>query len=458
MTYNGEVMRGTSRQPCCHSTASASGEYARGGRLGWTTAGTEAWAARGLATHSESRAQPLRERLGQGSLLSLLPGLAACPAACQLPRALSYLPTVPAAPIPATRPYSTSSVPASPTQCHLSLVLQAMGVLFFFTQLLLSHNLPMVGYDLDEDTRKRMQEHEEQLSQMMAWLTEEMEQREQEHSMVVWEALLSTALQQWKFQAFLGVVVLLFCLCALLWKNSCDLRNSSSTISLEGDSEEDEDDFIMDRFREKRMLSQRLDLDPSWQVVEELVDDLIFVCQFFSKNSFVPQLWPPVRLGVFQDSQTSRGEDLVYRLLVPLGPPCGHSFHLMLGPEREVPVRNVSVRVELECTCTGQQRTRNMLCFLHHPEDQLRSRQEASLLQTFCIGPYLNVQKTAFWLQVLLKISFMLLPCSTQYDLTVLPSTRYCRLKLIDDFESSFCIELILAVQEGSSGPLVAME
>ncbi|NXS77170.1 IPIL1 protein, partial [Pandion haliaetus] len=66
-------------------------------------------------------------------------------------------------------------------------------------------------------------------------------------------------------------------------------------------------------------------------VVEDLVNDLLCVCRILSGNDFTPRLQPAVGLGGFREGQSAREEDLVYRLLVPLTPPPGHSFHLELG-------------------------------------------------------------------------------------------------------------------------------
>ncbi|NXT96553.1 IPIL1 protein, partial [Anhinga rufa] len=147
-----------------------------------------------------------------------------------------------------------------------------------------------------------------------------------------------------------------------------------------------------------------------------------------------------------------------YRLLVPLKPPPGHSFHLELGTDGKVPLRNSCLRVELECMCTRERQLGDVLCFLHHPEDELMSSQEASLLQTLCTGPYLDVQKTAFWLQELMTAASNAARHAAMRKLTVLPSTRFCRLKLSDNFKRSLFIELILAVQQGNSDTFVSME
>ncbi|XP_010291236.1 PREDICTED: inositol 1,4,5-trisphosphate receptor-interacting protein-like 1 [Phaethon lepturus] len=192
------------------------------------------------------------------------------------------------------------------------------------------------------------------------------------------------------------------------------------------------------------------------RIVEELVNELIYVCQTLAGNDFMPQ--PAVRLGGFLEGWNACDEDLVYRLFVPLKPPPGHSFHLELGTEGETLVRNSCLHVELECMCTREQWLGNMFCFLHHPEDELMRSQESSLLQTLCTSSYLNVQKTTFWLQELMTAACVAAPPAAVVKLTVLPSTRFCKLKLTKAFERPFIIELILAVQQGNSDTFVRME
>ncbi|XP_009482334.2 inositol 1,4,5-trisphosphate receptor-interacting protein-like 1 [Pelecanus crispus] len=278
--------------------------------------------------------------------------------------------------------------------------------------------------------------------------------------------LLFAASQRWQFWAFAGGLVLLFWLCWRLWKRSRDPGSSSkqgSSRSLEEaeeeEAEEGEEPLHMDRFlneyRSWALPSRRR----RCMVVEGLVNELLRVCQMLSGNGFMPQLQPAVRVGSFREGRNARGGHLVYRLLVPLKPPRGHSFHLELGTEGKMLVRNSRLRVQLECTCTREQRLGDMLCFLHHPEDELMSTQEASLLQTLCTGSYLDVQKTAFWLQELITAACAAVPqAAKRRQVTVLPSTRFCKLKLTNAFRRSFFIELILAVQQGNSHTFVSME
>ncbi|NWX53239.1 IPIL1 protein, partial [Steatornis caripensis] len=156
--------------------------------------------------------------------------------------------------------------------------------------------------------------------------------------------------------------------------------------------------------------------------------------------------------------QNIHGEGPVYSLLVPLKPPPGHSFHLELGTEQEVPVRNSCLRVELECMCVREWWLGDMLCFLHHPESKTMRSQEDSLLETFCANSYLDVQKTASWLQKLMRAACAAVPWSATCTLKVLPSKRFCKLKLTNAFNRSLFIELILAVQQSNADTFVSME
>ena len=100
------------------------------------------------------------------------------------------------------------------------------------------------------------------------------------------------------------------------------------------------------------------------------------------------------RICVCPCIRTTQQHDAAYCLLVPLKPPCGHAFHLELGTAEEMPARNSRLHVELECTCMRERLVEDLLCFLHHPEEELRKNQGPSLLGTLCTGPYLDMEKT----------------------------------------------------------------
>ncbi|XP_076199661.1 inositol 1,4,5-trisphosphate receptor-interacting protein-like 1 [Aptenodytes patagonicus] len=337
----------------------------------------------------------------------------------------------------------------------------ALVILFALSALGIIQTPLEVGDELAAAVRQHVQQRVEQLTQELARMLEEMEQSPQELSGAVRGALLFAALQQQHFWAFAGGLVLLFWLCWWLWKRSREPGSSSkhgSSRSLEDEEEEEEEPLYTDRFLDEYTSWPLPNRQRTCAVVEKLVNDLLGVCRILSGNDFMPRLQPAVGVGGFLEGWNACGEDLVCRLLVPLKPPPGHSFHLELGTEGEMLVRSSRLRVELECTCTGERRLGDTLCFLHHPEDELMSSQEASLLQTLCTGSYLNVQKTTFWLQELMTAACVAAPLMTRGKVTVLPSTRFCKLKLTNAFERPLSIELILAVQQGNSDTLVSME
>lgn len=305
----------------------------------------------------------------------------------------------------------------------------------------------------------------EQLSQEMVQMLEETEQIPQEPSGVARGALLFAGLQWWQLWAFAGGLVLLFGLCWRLWKRSRGPGSSSkrgSSRSPEEEEEEEEEEggnpLHIDRFLDEYTLWPVPNRQRICTQIERLLNNLLWDCRMLSGNDFMPRLQPVVGVGGFLEGQNASGEHLVYRLLVPLKPPPGHSFHLELGTEGEMPVRNSRLRVKLECMCTRERRLGHVLCFLHHPEDKLMSSQEASLLQTLCTGSYLDVQKTAFWLQELITAACVAVPRAATRKLTVLPSTRFCKLKLTNAFKRTLFIELILAVQQGNSDTFVSLE
>ncbi|GAB0191116.1 inositol 1,4,5-trisphosphate receptor-interacting protein-like 1 [Grus japonensis] len=92
----------------------------------------------------------------------------------------------------------------------------------------------------------------------------------------------------------------------------------------------------------------------------------------------------------------------------------------------------------------------DMLCFLHHPEEELKKYQGPSLLRTLCTGSYLDIEKTARWFQELLTKAWELLLVSSKFRLTMLPCRRYCKLQITDADNRALLIELIFGVQQGN--------
>ncbi|NWU66266.1 IPIL1 protein, partial [Pterocles burchelli] len=137
-------------------------------------------------------------------------------------------------------------------------------------------------------------------------------------------------------------------------------------------------------------------------------------------------------------------DNVLYRLLIPLQPPPGHDFCLELGTAEETLSSSSCLRVQLQCMCMREQLLEDMLCFLHHSEDELEC-QEPSLLKTLCTDSYLDIEKTASWFQTLVKDAWKLMPQSHHCELTVLPTARSCKLRLKNG-EEALNMEMIFGV------------
>ncbi|KAM9203329.1 inositol 1,4,5-trisphosphate receptor-interacting protein-like 1 [Mergus octosetaceus] len=323
---------------------------------------------------------------------------------------------------------------------------------------------------VDADENERMQQHAEQLIEGMARLLHEMEERRQEHSGVALGALLFTALQQWQLWTFIDLLVLLFGLCRWLRKRSRGPGSRSKQGSYPGKKEKEKKDGVegdshTDDTRDLgRVWADRTQWPAPYmagkcKVVEELVDKLLGACQRLSGESlFKPRLQPAIGVGCFYEDRSTRQDNVLYRLLVPLRPPPGHAFHPELGAEGETAARKPGLRVELECACARERLVGDMLCFLHHPEDELRRRQEPSLLRTLCTGSYLDVEETTRWFQALVKAAWELLPQSRHCRLTVLPSRRSCKIRLANASESTLSIEITLGVRLDDSDSFLSLE
>ncbi|NXJ00097.1 IPIL1 protein, partial [Psophia crepitans] len=192
--------------------------------------------------------------------------------------------------------------------------------------------------------------------------------------------------------------------------------------------------------------------------VQELVDNFMFAFRFLTADSFFPVLQREIAVGSAFEGWSPREKDIVYCFLVPLEPPHGHAFYLELSTLGEMPVRNFYIRVELACTCTREQLPGEMLCLLHHPEQELRSNGGHSLLNTLCTESYLDVQKTARWFHQLVKAAWVFLPQSSQYSLKMLPSSRSCKFQVTTNRQQKLMIELMFGVQQDNSDIFVSSQ
>ncbi|XP_074442901.1 inositol 1,4,5-trisphosphate receptor-interacting protein-like 1 [Larus michahellis] len=309
-----------------------------------------------------------------------------------------------------------------------------------------------VGSELDDSKHEHVQQLMEQLSLETTRLLQELER-----GAFAWGALLFAALRQWQFWAIAGVMVLLFRLCCWLRKRS--QQPKKDTLRDEADKEEPEEIPSVALDLRWILATRLLDLSESFTMVEELVDELLRICQKLSWDSFVPRLGPVIGVSSTLQGWIPCEEEAVYRLLVPLKPPRGHAFHLEMGSATEDTLaRKASLRVDLRCTCMKEPLAEDMLCFLHHPEEELREKQGPSLLHTFCTGPYLDIDTTARWLQMLLKDAWAVMPQSRHCCLTVLPSKHSCKLQMTHTSNRTILIELMFGVKQGDSYAFLSCE
>ncbi|XP_074429657.1 inositol 1,4,5-trisphosphate receptor-interacting protein-like 1 [Larus michahellis] len=305
--------------------------------------------------------------------------------------------------------------------------------------------------------REREQQREEHLSQRMTRVLQELEL-----GVLAWGARLFAALQQWQFWATAALLVLLFGLCCWLrrWSHQPGSSSKEGTSRDMADKEEKTEDRPSVALDAHTILAKRLlDLSESFTMVKELVDEVLRVCQKLSRNSFMPRLMPVIGVGSTLRGWSPCEQDATYRLLVPLKPPHGHAFHLeMATATEEMLARKSSLRVELQCTCMREPLAEDMLCFLLHPQEELRQKQGPSPLRTLCTGPYLDTERTARWLQIVVKHAWALMAPSTNCRPAVLPARHSCKLQLTLASHSTVLIEMTFGVKQGDSYAFLSWE
>ncbi|XP_017594287.1 PREDICTED: inositol 1,4,5-trisphosphate receptor-interacting protein-like 1 [Corvus brachyrhynchos] len=341
-----------------------------------------------------------------------------------------------------------------------------MGSLAFWFLLLQSlvHYLRPVGDGLDEAMRlhveaRAMSQEVERI--LLEW---EVEQLTLKQSRGAWKELLWSALQHWQIWAIAGLLLLLSAPW-FFWRK----RSRQAQISVEEEEEEEkekeeeEDEEEGDQTWEydlRWLLEERIqwpvqDLQTGCRRTTALMDNFITVLRRALNGTFLPVLQRAIGFGSAFEGWTAREEEVVYRVLVPMTPPQGHTFHLERDTEEQRPGRNFRVRVQLECSCPREQQGANLLCFLHHPEEVRRRSRQPNLLDTLCTGAYLDVRKTARWLCQLVRAKWWRLPQSRSWRLVLLPSKRSCKLRLTND-QGSFRVKVLFGVRKGTSDIFVS--
>ncbi|KAK4818299.1 hypothetical protein QYF61_010761 [Mycteria americana] len=319
-------------------------------------------------------------------------------------------------------------------------------------------------HHIDVATAKRMQQREEYLHQQMTRLLQEIERSRGAEA-----ATLPSVLQQGLVCTAAAALLLLPDICWLaremkLASDSCSKQDSSSSEEEDDEEEEDEEEEDLNgadngvRSLAVSMPSPMQGLPDTCKVLKELVGDLLGVCRVLCKSTFMPQMHPAIGMDGTYEAWSVGENSIAYSLLVLLRPPPGHSFSLELDTTGQLPARHSSIQVVLECTCSREQLLGESWCFLHHPDDKLPRDQSSCLLRTLCTCSYLDMEKVASWVQLLVRSAWLLLPQSQHCQLTVLPSSQSCRFQLTSTSNVNICTEMIFAVQQGSSGTYPSLE
>uniref|UniRef100_A0A8C3R9S5 IPIL1 protein n=1 Tax=Cyanoderma ruficeps TaxID=181631 RepID=A0A8C3R9S5_9PASS len=178
------------------------------------------------------------------------------------------------------------------------------------------------------------------------------------------------------------------------------------------------------------------ELERGCSVTAELAESLRRVFVDSMSNSFYPVPQEAIRVGIAFEGWSPREWDGVYRVLLPLSPPPGHAFHLEPNSAGQMAAKSLRVRVELVCTCRRALLGQELLCFLHHSQEELQRKHQRSLLRTLCTGSYLDVEKTSHWFSQWVRSSWLHVPRSSSWHLVFQPCSWSCQFRLSDGKES----------------------
>ncbi|XP_056345895.1 inositol 1,4,5-trisphosphate receptor-interacting protein-like 1 [Oenanthe melanoleuca] len=274
------------------------------------------------------------------------------------------------------------------------------------------------------------------------------------------EAPLLSGSQLCLFWAAAAVMALEICWLAWQMKSTlctCHEQDSSGGEEEEGEEKEEK---LKEQGPRVRLLSVPTllpvqGLSDMCRDVKKMTLDVLRVCRALSKNTFMPELHPAASRNSIHESWSISEERIVYQLLVSLQPPSRHSFRLEQLCGTHLPERSSNVRVVLECSCPRA--TGDAPCFVHPAENQ-EPAQASPLLQTLCTGSYLDVEEMACWVQNSVQTAWEHLPQWQHWQLTVLPSSRSCRLLLSGPSGLQLCAVLVFAVEQGSPGTFLILQ
>ncbi|TFJ98830.1 basement membrane-specific heparan sulfate proteoglycan core protein-like [Platysternon megacephalum] len=358
----------------------------------------------------------------------------------------------------------------------------AVGSLLFLAVLAIVHHPLMVSDKQDPATVQRARQQEQRLALEMTRLQLEFEQRNQEERPGPRQSLgpnqsqgeeAATALRVvaeqgsddvawdgWHWGVL--VITLLFELCrpSMEPESSCD---SSSEDASSEEEEEDEaeaapggscprhpdfpDRAALEHFYEQHLQGVSADLASTCEFVVGLVNSLLEACRVLTYQTFLPQLENCIGVASAFEGWCPHRDAKAYRVLVPLLPPKGHSFRLELENAAGTLEKHGHVLVELECVCKREKLLGDVLCLLHHAEEDLSDNKQGLL----CTSSHLDVGKTILWFHRLVGKAWALVAHNYSFQLTAQPSASSCKLRLAYESGRALSIEIILGVQWGDS-------
>ncbi|XP_061875961.1 inositol 1,4,5-trisphosphate receptor-interacting protein-like 1 [Colius striatus] len=314
---------------------------------------------------------------------------------------------------------------------------------------------------LDEVTRQRLKQIELQLSLETTQLMEQLEQTHQGQYGFAWGAMLLHGLQHWQFWVAATVLVLLLGLLWWLRKRSREPDHSSGEESSSSNNEQakvENEGYDFVGFLDKHIQWQVQNLASQSEMAKKLMDRFVLISQKILAESFSLVLQPAIGVGSSFEGWNPCEKDITHRMLVPLKAPQGYSFHLEPDTAQELPGRGFRIRVQPECTCSGEEPTGDVLCFLHHPEQEWRSDEVTNFFDHLCTDHYLDVEKTACWFCHLMVSAWSFFLLSRSQPLVMLPSRRSCKFEVRNCRQKILTFELIFGVQQGDSDIFVTSE
>lgn len=216
--------------------------------------------------------QPRQVTRGLRGYVPILLGLTNLPlAASELTHPLSHQSLRPSVSCPCC--HSSTSLPPSPTEPLLSLLLQAMafGIARVLTVLCILQYQLRVGDPTDATTQDLLQQYAEQQRQQMAQLWEEAELRGQEPPGLAQESVLFAVLHQWWFWVSADILLMLFGLYWLPRQRS----NDSESDSQDGSSSSAEEEWKEDDWENEP--------DPYCTLGQDKSRDKVRTCSAFAK-------------------------------------------------------------------------------------------------------------------------------------------------------------------------------